>query len=367
MSYLSTSPEAQTVIRLEARKSFSLALWIMDFMGHALDITDCQLRMVVRKNFVASDPGDAANLIISSDAFLSAPEKGYARFDIQASELDHPAGEYQYAVVLVASGYSAVILEGVIDLAANTEFSSVDDSFTAGVNPVSQLEIKLREQHAVKVYAGQALAPGTFSFTTADKQHLDDLWVQGWTALANKPVFGTAAFVNVSDIAMPAGGSPGSALLKSSGADYDTHWAQVATGGTGLTATGQPAGAVPTASGVNTWDWIIPVPAVQTVNGAGGIVVLDSDDIDDTGKTHKFATAAEKAKLAFFSATPAYSDLAGLPTLGTIASHAVGEFLGSATMISNTIIPKVTALRGTSRGTAAPSGGVDGDQYRQYT
>ena len=32
---------------------------------------------------------------------------------------------------------------------------------------------------------------------------------------------------------------------------------------------------------------------VQTVNGASGTVVLDSDDIDDTGKTHKFVTSAQ--------------------------------------------------------------------------
>lgn len=38
--------------------------------------------------------------------------------------------------------------------------------------------------------------------------------------------------------------------------------------------------------------------AVDSVNGATGVVVLDADDISDTSATNKWATAAEKTKLA---------------------------------------------------------------------
>jgi len=38
--------------------------------------------------------------------------------------------------------------------------------------------------------------------------------------------------------------------------------------------------------------------AVDSVNGATGVVVLDADDIDDTSTTNKFTTAAEISKLA---------------------------------------------------------------------
>jgi hypothetical protein len=41
---------------------------------------------------------------------------------------------------------------------------------------------------------------------------------------------------------------------------------------------------------------------VDSVNGQSGVVVLDSDDIDDTEKTHKFMTQAERTKLAGISA-----------------------------------------------------------------
>lgn len=41
----------------------------------------------------------------------------------------------------------------------------------------------------------------------------------------------------------------------------------------------------------------VPGAPVTTVNSAAGDVVLDSDDIDDTGKAHRFATAAQLAKV----------------------------------------------------------------------
>jgi len=366
MATIGTSPEKHTIIRLEARKSFSFGLWIKDFLNRPLDITDVSLRFVMRAAFVDSDPLDATNLVTSSNGFISNAGAGYARFDIQASELDHPAGDYEFAIVMVSNGYSSVIVEGTVVVDANTEFSSMTDTFTSSVNPPLALDVLLREQVAISVYAGHALAPGTWSFTDVVKARLDALATEGWDALINKPAFGSAAFVNVDDIAIPSGGSPGAALLKSSASNYDVHWGMIATGGTGLTATGQPTGAVPTASGFDTWDWVIPVAAVASVAGRTGVITLTAADIAETAGI-KMLTAAERTKLNAFSATPAYTDLAGLPTLGTIASHPVSDFLDAVTIISNTIIPKVTALRGTSRGTAAPSGGVDGDQYRQYT
>lgn len=57
--------------------------------------------------------------------------------------------------------------------------------------------------------------------------------------------------------------------------------------------------------------------AVDSVNGQTGVVVLDSDDISDSGHTNKWATAAEKTKLGFIAVTQAVdldtmeSDIAG--------------------------------------------------------
>jgi hypothetical protein len=63
--------------------------------------------------------------------------------------------------------------------------------------------------------------------------------------------------------------------------------------------------------------------AVDSVNGATGVVVLDADDISDTATTNKFATAAEKTKLSNISITQAV-DLDALET----ASHAAVTLAG---------------------------------------
>lgn len=60
--------------------------------------------------------------------------------------------------------------------------------------------------------------------------------------------------------------------------------------------------------------------AVDSVNGQTGVVVLDSDDISDTGHTNKFVTAAEKTKLSNLSGTnTGDQDLSGyVPTSRTV-------------------------------------------------
>lgn len=59
--------------------------------------------------------------------------------------------------------------------------------------------------------------------------------------------------------------------------------------------------------------------AVDSVNGATGVVVLDADDIDDASTTKKFSTAAEKSKLSGI-ATGATANAADA-TLLTRANH----------------------------------------------
>jgi hypothetical protein len=70
---------------------------------------------------------------------------------------------------------------------------------------------------------------------------------------------------------VPAGGTTGQVLAKNSNTNYDTEWVSGGGGGGG---------------------------AVDSVNGAVGVVVLDTDDISDSGATNKYVTSAEKTKLA---------------------------------------------------------------------
>lgn len=71
--------------------------------------------------------------------------------------------------------------------------------------------------------------------------------------------------------------------------------------------------------------------AVSSVNGVTGAVVLNADDVDDTGTAHKWSTAAEKSKLAGI-ATGATANAADATLLaranhtGTQAASTISDF-----------------------------------------
>lgn len=389
MSYLGNSPVEQTVLRVEARKSFSLAIHITNFNGAPLDITDCTLSLVAKRQQNADDPADDANLIENATAELVDPEQGYARFNIQASDLDHEPGEYPFAIVLIDQGYSAVIVKGVLDLQPNTEWASTTATYT-GVNPPTGLTVALRSRQVLSVRTGPILPPGTTTFSEDDKAKLDTIeegaqvhipadWEAGPMDpgyIFRKPVFGTAAFENVEDIALPSGGRSGNVITKIGPLDSDIAWQepQVSAGGS-LDAAGVPAGHAPVASGADSWSWgEIEVP-VTSVNSRIGDVELNLDDVPDTA-TRVALTSSERTKLSGLTPTPEWSAVANKPAFGELALLNESDVLQpggvtAADISSGTIaaarLPKVTGLSGITSGTANPSGGADGDLYIQYT
>jgi hypothetical protein len=287
MTYLGNSPEEQTILRLQARKSFQLALWMEDKNGNPLDIASSTLRMVVRKkNFPSSTSSDADNLIVNSTAEIVTPALGYARFNLQASELDEAPGEYAYSIVLSEGGYTSTIVQGVLEIIQNTEFTSTTESYMPGDQISTSLRVAMREQGVLYVKTGPILAPGQATFTHMMEDMLNQIFA-------------------------------------------------------GAVAAGQ---------------------------------TLTADQIAD-GINKVIMTIAERAKLA--SLTKDYTQLDNLPTFGDIVTHNASDFLtpthvNAATdvtsgVLNNARVPTVINLRGISRGTAAPSGGSDGDLYIKYT
>ncbi|QPL14187.1 minor tail protein [Microbacterium phage Atraxi] len=175
MAYTGNSPVDEVVLRLQARKSFSLGVWIEDQNDRPLDITDCQLRFVARKNVPSTVNDDSGNLVTNMNAIVMAPTLGYAAFNFQASELDWLPGEYLFNIVLSDSGYTATIIRGVIQLEQNTEFTSIEETFSPA-DPPTHLRAVMREGVAIKVRTGPMLAPGESTFTHADEQKLDELY-----------------------------------------------------------------------------------------------------------------------------------------------------------------------------------------------
>ena len=168
MSYIGNSPEDAVVLRLQARKSFALGMWIQDSNKNPLDITGCTLRLVVRKRVDPTVVDDTANLVANSNAIVLAPTLGYARFDLQASDTDYAPGEYSFSIVLLTpAGYSSTIVNGILDLQQNTEFTSVSSAYPPGQEMATSLEVALRGLNTLEIRTGQTLAPGAATFTSA--------------------------------------------------------------------------------------------------------------------------------------------------------------------------------------------------------
>src|SRR5690606_17701744 len=125
--------------------------WFKDHSGRPLDLTGTQIRMVAKKP--PFGPDDSDNLFENGDAILAAPEIGYARIDLQATDLDHEPGEYPFSLVLVSEGYSVVVAKGVVDIQPNTEAASVNDEYVTA-NPPTSLQIKMRGQTTLEVVVG---------------------------------------------------------------------------------------------------------------------------------------------------------------------------------------------------------------------
>lgn len=323
MAYLGNSPAREIVLRLEARKSFALAIFIKDRLGNALDITGVTLRLVVKPSLDGLlNHADTDNLIGNSTAEIVAAEAGYARLNLQGSDLAWEPGEYPFSLVMVETGYSQVIVRGVIDLVQNTEFASVAQSYY-GIAPDNALEVLLRGRNVLEVSVGPNLAPGSRIFTDSDKTKLDELVSPSSAEL------------------VPTDGTTGQLLQKTPGGSV---WAYVPVGtGSPLPATDATAGYVPTANGSGGWAWAMP-PVL---------------------------TLAQATKLD--SLTRDYTQLDNLPTLGTAAAHAATDFRSAGAVAAADItgvldithLPKASAL--IPSGTAAPTGGADGDMYLQYS
>ena len=252
MPTITNSPQDQLTLELEARKSFAFGVWLkernkpIDLVGSTLTFN---MGVIGR---------DEVEILLTREAELVAPGMGYARFPIQASDLDLEPGEYDFTVTLLLSGFSVVILKGIVKLKQNTEFESIEESYDAG-NLAKNVEILFKTQGDAHVTLTDLLPP---------------------------------------DVArLPPGGNTGYALLKKSTANNDLVWAD-ASGGFGLDASGQPAGAVPTALGNDLWEWSL-VPTVgdiqdlldtisqqaQTIENLQNELVNIGETVEEQGET----------------------------------------------------------------------------------
>ena len=384
MAALGNSPSRDLVIRLEARKSFSLGVWITDSNGKALSLVGTTLRFVVKKNPErAPQEDDSDNLIVNSVAVLDDAQVGFARFNLQASDLHHKPGEYEFAMVLWDEGYSTVVARGVIDIVSNTEFLSVEDTYTDEPGMIaSALRITLRNRDVLQVRTGSTLAPGDNTFTDALLEKLDGI---EYGAGANPPPHNR----------IPEGGLQGTHLIRE--ADGFVGWAYphsvdggfvhtgvipdegdpgfFVPGGSvvteGSSTFGAPQGHVPTSNGIGYWTWepaggVQPGEYVESINGAQGVVSLSLGDIPDT-VSRVAVSPAQRDAIGPAAQTAEWAQISDVPTDLLKAGVVTAADVSSGTL-ENARVPRVSELRGFTSGTAAPSNatGSDGDLYFQY-
>ena len=306
MATLGNSASSQTNIRLEARKAFSFMMLFRDSRGAYIDVTGCEVRIVMKKPpFDPEDFSDEDNLITNSTATLVEPTIGYVRFDLQATDLDD-VGEFPFVITMTTdTDYPFVVVKGTIEILDNPEFASLTDTYVDG-SSMQTLDVLLRGQNVIEVKVGSTLPPGTVSFTDADKENLDNLVESGALDL------GTAAQKDVEFFApalagMPPTGPTGHILTKLSPASYHVGWTapESIAGGVYLTvvnhgtystmeflsvtdplgAASAPDGFVPTADGAGHWAW-----------EESAAVIGSADDIPD-GTTKVMMLATERTKL----------------------------------------------------------------------
>jgi hypothetical protein len=361
MPTLGNTPKTQTILRLAARKSYSLALFLVDRNEKPFNLSTATITLVAKREPLdPTDDDDGDNLIVNSTADIVFAEGGYARFNLQASDLDHEPGEYPFTMTIIDGGYSFPLAAGPLEIVENSEFASSDEVYDPDLGEfASSLQVTLQNRQVLKIITGPTLAPGTVGFTDADKDKLDSLLVEAQ---------------------LPPDGVAGEVLMKVTDTDYDVDWGVVDEDGvvdmiedpddpgffipddetvgleddpddegtfilgTGsLDATDVPAGRVPVALGNDYWSW----DEIETT-------VSSLDDVADSD-TRLAMTPEERAQLALVPTT-----------FGTAAMEDVEAFepaganIDAARITTGVIdddrIPLVSALRGWTHGTAAPSG-----------
>lgn len=332
MATIGNSPSATTIIRVEARKSFSLGMHLSDPHGKPVDLTGCEMT-IIAKPLPIDDNSDITNFLqANSQANISVPKLGYGSFNLQALTLNVDPGEYPFAIVLkTAEGYTGVIVKGILDVQQNTEFTSVGTQYTS-VNPAQSLAVQLQGMNAINVFIGGQLPPGMNYIR-------DDVL----TVIEN---------FNPDDIAyVPNGGRSGYVLTKINGDDYQFEWRPVGNGAFALDATGALNGQTPVSLGDGSWTWAaVGIDATAVTLGYAPVA-----NGDGTWSWAQVATATPD----WLVGPGLEGEILNKPTLGTASARADSYFVASTTLVS--------AMTGMVFQTTIPVTGIEGYLYFVYT
>ena len=155
MATIGNSPQEKTVIRMEARKSFSLGLLLRTEVNAAIDVTNAVITLVVSKR----NPDNSVVPVIDMTAEHVAPAAGHVRFEIQASDTDLEVREYYMTITMRKDGYSSVLAKGVAEILPNTETVSTAHEYD-GVPDTSTLAVWLKRRNVIKIHTVPVVTKG---------------------------------------------------------------------------------------------------------------------------------------------------------------------------------------------------------------
>ena len=149
------SPTEVAVIKAEARKSLSLGVWIKAANEAPVDLSDSTLVLDV-----AGVSSRGVTPILTCTADILSTTLGYARFNVQASQLAVAAGSYQFTITIRTHGYSGVLCKGDFVVLQNTEFASIGETYNLAQQPQG-IEVTLRSAGDIHVELSTLTMPGT--------------------------------------------------------------------------------------------------------------------------------------------------------------------------------------------------------------
>lgn len=151
MAKLSNTPKQALNFDLERRKSYAFQVQVRTEDGNPIDLTGCTLRFVMKEGSFDDDPFDLLNVIVNSEALISDPTAGTASFAFQAAELDAPANEYDYSIVLwTPDGYSTLMCKGLVNILENSESHSMHQLYDL-TSTASALELVMRSGDVIQI------------------------------------------------------------------------------------------------------------------------------------------------------------------------------------------------------------------------
>ena len=340
MVMLSNSPREQTLLRLEQAKSLTFGLHVTSHNNVPVDLTGATLTFhMAEQSNVPNTPG---TVLFSKVAELENAERGFARFELQAAELDHKAGEYDFDITyLNASGYSVLLVKGVVQLQLNTDRTASGHTYTGSAIP-QDLTVLLRGTGAISVVTGPSVPPE---------------WTDARTAYVNEAghlifVTGSGALHDAGTVVGPAGASSWSAI------------------------TGKPA-VIAAGESVAEARAVIGAVSAEDLPDVSGLATTAALTSGLAGK-QAVGDYATTASLATVATTGAYADLTGKPVIpptpdlsGYATTSALSEGLaekqpvGDYALVSQ--LPDVSGFATTTALASGLAGKQDAGNYATMT